>query len=103
MRLRTGRPGRFPSPEEAAEHEFTPQELAILEGRKSSQVIGSPETVRAGLAELLERTGADELMITTAAFSHTDRVRSYALLANVVEMEPRAVDAPAEAAGAPSA
>jgi alkanesulfonate monooxygenase SsuD/methylene tetrahydromethanopterin reductase-like flavin-dependent oxidoreductase (luciferase family) len=31
----------------------------------SSHVIGSPETVRAGLLDLVARTGADELIITT--------------------------------------
>ena len=84
VRLRSGRPGRFPSPEDAAAHQYTPHEEALLRERMSSQIIGGPATVRAGLVELAERTGADELMITTMTHSHTDRVRSYELLAETV-------------------
>ena len=84
VRLRSGRPGRFPSPEEAAAYQYTPSEQALLQERMSSQIIGEPATVRAGLAELAERTGADELMIITMVHSHPDRVRSYELVAEAV-------------------
>jgi luciferase family oxidoreductase group 1 len=84
VRLRSGRPGRFPSPEEAAAYQFAPHEQALLQERVSSQIIGGPDTVRAGLAELAERTGADELMIITMVHSHADRVRSYELVADAV-------------------
>jgi luciferase family oxidoreductase group 1 len=93
VRLRTGRPGRFPTPEEAAAYKYSPQEQALLDGRVGSQVIGGPATVRDGLKELIERTGADELMITTAVHSHAERVRSYELLAEVVGMWPAAATA----------
>ncbi len=81
VRLRSGRPGRFPSPEAAAAYQFAPFEQALLQERMNSQIIGGPATVRAGLAELAERTGADELMVTTMVHAHADRVRSYELLA----------------------
>jgi luciferase family oxidoreductase group 1 len=84
VRLRSGRPGRFPSPEEASAYEYTPFEQALLRERVGSQIIGGPSTVRAGLAELAERTGADELVITTVAYAHADRVRSYELVAEAV-------------------
>jgi luciferase family oxidoreductase group 1 len=88
VRLRSGHPGRFPSPEEAAAHEFTPFEEALLNERVGSQIVGGPETVRAGLAELVERTGANELMITTMAYAHEDRVRSYELVAEATGLRP---------------
>ncbi len=84
VRLRTGRPGRFPSPEEAAAYEYSPQERALLNERTSSQVIGGPGKVRDELKALVEQTGADELIITTAAHAHTDRIRSYELIAEAV-------------------
>jgi len=84
VRLRTGRPGRYPTPEEAAEHTFTPAEREIARGVGRSSVVGSPATVRAGLAELVERTGADELMITTMTHGHADRLESYRLVAEEV-------------------
>jgi alkanesulfonate monooxygenase SsuD/methylene tetrahydromethanopterin reductase-like flavin-dependent oxidoreductase (luciferase family) len=44
-------------------------------------VVGSPETVREGLAAFTERTGADELIITAQIFDHEARKRSYAIVA----------------------
>jgi hypothetical protein len=44
-------------------------------------VVGGPNAVRQGLDELLARTGADELMITTNVHDHQDRLRSYQLIA----------------------
>lgn len=83
LRLRTGRPGPFPSPEEAATHQFTPAEDAAIRGWTGSHIVGGPETVRAGLLALRERTGANELMITTNAYEHADRVRSYEIVADL--------------------
>lgn len=80
-RLRQGRPTRFPTPEEAAAHDFTPQEEATVRAVQGSAVIGGPERVRDGLAELAERTGAQELMLTTMVHAHSDRLRSYELVA----------------------
>jgi len=87
VRLRSGRPGRFPTPEEAETYEYSPQEQAILDQRVGSQVIGSPETVRNELQALVDRTAADELMITTGVHAHADRVRSYELIAEVTGLQ----------------
>ena len=92
VRLRSGRPGRFPSPEEAAAYKYAPSELALLEERTSSQVIGDPTTVRAGLAKLKEQFDADELMVTTTVYTHADRVHSYELLAQAMGLQPAEED-----------
>jgi len=81
LRLRAGRPGRLPSPEEAAAYPYTESEHAFLRDRQATQVIGSPETVRRGLAGLLEVTAADELMLTTMVFDPANRLRSFELVA----------------------
>jgi luciferase family oxidoreductase group 1 len=81
LRLRSGHPGRYPTPEAAAEYSFTPHEREALKGWTASHVVGDADTVRAGLAELVERTGADELMITTLTHGADDRLRSYRLVA----------------------
>jgi luciferase family oxidoreductase group 1 len=88
VRLRSGRPGRFPSPEEAAAYEYSPHEQALLAGRQSSQVVGTPQAVVEQLRALLDETSADELMITTAVHAHADRVRSYELLAEAGGLDP---------------
>ncbi|MGO2382239.1 MAG: LLM class flavin-dependent oxidoreductase, partial [Halomonas sp.] len=48
-------------------------------------IIGGPETVKAGLEDFQERTGADELMINSDFFDHADRVRSYEIVAHVAK------------------
>ncbi len=96
VRLRTGRPGRFPTPEEAEAYEFSPQEQALLDSRASSQIVGDPDQVVAGLRELVDHYEADEVIITTAVHAHADRVRSYELVAEAAGLEPREVGAPRE-------
>ncbi len=83
LRLRSGRPGPYPTPEEAAEFNPTPAERDAIRSWTASHVVGDPTTVHAGLAELAARTGADELMVTTMVSPHAERVRSYELLAEV--------------------
>jgi alkanesulfonate monooxygenase SsuD/methylene tetrahydromethanopterin reductase-like flavin-dependent oxidoreductase (luciferase family) len=82
--LRSGRPGTFPTPEEAAAYPYTEAERAFIDDRRSSQIIGSPDTVAKQVAELLESTGADELMVTTMVHDPVDRLRSFELLADLL-------------------
>jgi luciferase family oxidoreductase group 1 len=86
LRLRSGRPGRYPTPEEAARYRFTPAEKEFVRSFTASHVVGSPETVRRGLQELVERTGADELMLSTMVSDHRERIRSFELVAEVMDL-----------------
>jgi luciferase family oxidoreductase group 1 len=81
LRLRTGRPSRLPSPEEAAAYDYSPDESAFVDSWTASHVVGAPDTVRERLLELQERTQADELIVTTNVFDHADRLHSYELVA----------------------
>jgi alkanesulfonate monooxygenase SsuD/methylene tetrahydromethanopterin reductase-like flavin-dependent oxidoreductase (luciferase family) len=60
-----------------------PQEHAMLSQVLSSAAIGSPESVRTALTAFMERTGADELMVTCQIFDHRYRLRSYEIAAEV--------------------
>ena len=80
VQMRTGRPGQLPSPEEAALHEFTPIETEIAAEAMATHVIGDPDAVVDGLSSLLERTQADEFMISTRLHSLEARITSYELL-----------------------
>jgi luciferase family oxidoreductase group 1 len=82
LRLRQGRPDVYPSPEEAEEYNFTPFERQMVEDWTRSHVVGDVSTVRAGLESLVERTGADELMVTTVASPYEERVASFTRLAH---------------------
>ncbi|ABE30282.1 luciferase oxidoreductase, group 1 family protein [Paraburkholderia xenovorans LB400] len=78
-----GRPGKLPSPEEVAAHPWTQEDLAFVRQRRRGQAIGSPETVRSVLTELLEATGADELMMTTQMYRLEDRIRSLEMVSEM--------------------
>ena len=75
-----GQRGFLPPPVESIEAVWTPGEKAQVGRMLSCSVVGSPETVRAGLARLSEETGVDEWMVASAIFDHGARVRSYELL-----------------------
>ncbi|MFG3287804.1 LLM class flavin-dependent oxidoreductase [Streptomyces sp. NPDC048179] len=81
LRLRTGRPGLFPDPDEAEKHEFSPMEEEFVHSWTSNIVHGTADEVRAGLDDLQKRTGADELMLTSHAHRGELRLRSYELVA----------------------
>jgi luciferase family oxidoreductase group 1 len=83
LRLRQGRPSRLATPDEAAAHPYTDAERAVAEQRLDGQAMGSPSTVHRQLADLVEATGADELMLTTMVYDIADRARSFELVAEV--------------------
>jgi luciferase family oxidoreductase group 1 len=89
LRLRTGRPQPLATPEEAAAYQYGPGEREFATDRFASQAVGSPETVRAKLTDLVQRTGADELMLTTMVYDIADRIRSFLrLTAKVAGAQP---------------
>lgn len=82
VRLRTGRPGLVPTPEEAEAYTFSPMEREFITSWNANVIHGTADEVRAGLDDLHKRTGADELMITGNAHSGDVRLRSYELIAD---------------------
>jgi luciferase family oxidoreductase group 1 len=83
VNLRSGRPAKLPPPLAGYRDKVGPAERALLDGVLSCATIGSPATVRDGLRAFIERTGADELMITSQMFDHRARLRSYEIAAQV--------------------
>lgn len=84
LRLRSGMPGTWPSEaetREAAAH-YSCSQTAVVQDRLASVLTGSAEQVVAGLADLGDRTGADELMVSTMTHDPADRTSSYQLLAD---------------------
>ncbi|WP_369925428.1 LLM class flavin-dependent oxidoreductase [Xanthomonas sp. NCPPB 2632] len=79
--LRRGAPGQLPPPVNSMDGVWTPMEQAQVDHALSCAVVGSPDTVRDGLAAFIARTGADELIITAQVFDHEARKRSYTLVA----------------------
>ncbi|MEU6985492.1 LLM class flavin-dependent oxidoreductase [Streptomyces sp. NPDC046324] len=86
LRLRMGRPGLIPTPEEAEAYPFSPTERDFVESWLANIVHGTADEVRTGLDDLRKRTGADELMITANAHGGDVRLRSYELIADAYRM-----------------
>jgi luciferase family oxidoreductase group 1 len=83
LNLRRGRPGLLPRPVDSMDGQWSPSEEAMVKRAFREAVVGSPETIRRGLAAFLSRTGVDELMITAAIHDQAARLRSFALVAGV--------------------
>jgi luciferase family oxidoreductase group 1 len=81
--LRRGTPAQLPPPVDSMDGLWTPLEQAGVEHAFREAVIGSPATVKRGLAAFLRRTGVDELMVTAAIHDHTARLRSFELVAQI--------------------
>ncbi|HEX4168936.1 MAG TPA: LLM class flavin-dependent oxidoreductase [Bryobacteraceae bacterium] len=61
---------------------WTPQEESVIGQRVS--IVGGKTSVRNAIAQLVERTGVDELMIVCDCYEYSDRVRSHAILTDAV-------------------
>jgi luciferase family oxidoreductase group 1 len=81
VRLYTGRPGPYPSVEQAVRYPYSPHELAIVEHARRRTVTGAPEQVRARLLALADEYGVSELVVVTITHDPKARLRSYELLA----------------------
>ncbi len=58
-------------------------ERAAVESRLGAAIVGSNATVKAGLEKLAADTGADEIIVVTDTYDHTDRLQSYHRVAKV--------------------
>ena len=83
VNLRTGNPTKLKPPVEGYLDLLGPAERGMLDSVLSCTAIGSPATVAHQLKAFIERTGADELMITSQIFDHKARLRSYEITADI--------------------
>jgi alkanesulfonate monooxygenase SsuD/methylene tetrahydromethanopterin reductase-like flavin-dependent oxidoreductase (luciferase family) len=80
---RTGRPSRVLLPVANFMARLDPYAQAILADAFACAIVGGPDTVRRGLEDMIQRTGADELMVTASIFDHGKRKRSFEIVAEV--------------------
>jgi luciferase family oxidoreductase group 1 len=76
-----GKRGLSQPPIDDIETYWSPVEKAQAMQMLVRSIIGSPDTVRAGLAGLFAETGADELMVVSDIYDHGARLHSYELIA----------------------
>ena len=63
---------------------WSPIEKAQVSNMLACSFVGSPQTVSAGLEKFIQQTAADELMVASAIYDHSARLRSYELLAGIM-------------------
>ncbi|HYF53803.1 MAG TPA: LLM class flavin-dependent oxidoreductase [Salinarimonas sp.] len=76
-----GTRGQLPPPIDDIEAYWSPMEKAQASRMLACSFVGSPATVREGLAAFARDTGADEIVVASAIHDHAARLRSYELLA----------------------
>lgn len=89
--LRAGRPIRLPPPREGYADELPLEARAMLRQILAASAIGNTSTVRAKIDEFVERTKADELIVTAQVYDQRARLRSYELLMEAVSQPEIAV------------
>jgi len=62
---------------------WTPQEKVQVQQMLACSIVGGPDTVRSGITALLDRTGADELMVVSETHDFQTRLRSFEIIAEV--------------------
>ncbi len=82
VRLLSGHPIPFPSPEEALSQPLTAQEEKLLSTVAKRSIVGTGEQVRERLTTLAEAHQAEELVVVTITYDYASRLRSYELLAD---------------------
>ena len=84
VNLRSGRPTTLPPPRRDYDGQLRPMERHLLASVLEYSAIGSRETVARAMQAFVDRTGADELIISSMPYEHEARLRSYELVAEIV-------------------
>jgi luciferase family oxidoreductase group 1 len=84
VRLRSGDPGKLPPPIPGYRETLPESAQAMLERLSVARAVGSPETVAAKIARFVERTRADEIVVSGATFDPAARRRSLELTMQAV-------------------
>jgi luciferase family oxidoreductase group 1 len=79
VRLRTGNPGQLPPPVAGYRDTLPLQAQSLLAHIGQASAIGSPATVREAIGRFVERTQADEIIVSGATYDPAVRERSLEL------------------------
>jgi alkanesulfonate monooxygenase SsuD/methylene tetrahydromethanopterin reductase-like flavin-dependent oxidoreductase (luciferase family) len=92
LRLIRNQPVELLPPVDSMEPLWQDWERAAVQNKLGAAIVGSDATVKAGLEKLVEDTVADEVIVVTDTYEHSDRIESYrrvAGIASVFEVNPR--------------
>ena len=83
VNLRTGRFGKFPTPQPGYYEALDPASRAMLDQALSCSAVGSPDTVRGRLSDFVQTHQPDEIIVASQIWDHAARKRSYEILGEV--------------------
>jgi len=83
LRLIRNEPVELLPPVDSMEPLWNEFERAAVENKLRSAIVGSSQTMKAGLEKLVAETAADEVIVVTDTYEHEDRLRSYERVAQV--------------------
>ena len=84
INLIRGNPGRIQPPVDDMGEIWTPSEKSMVQQRLGGTIVGGPEKVRKELFEFIDRTSTNELMIHTMMYDHSARIKSYEIVAGIM-------------------
>ncbi|MBS1804297.1 MAG: LLM class flavin-dependent oxidoreductase [Acidobacteria bacterium] len=85
LRLIRNQPVELLPPVDSMDALWNDFDRAAVESRLREAIVGSEATVKAGIEDLLTRTGADEVIAVTDTWDHNARLESYRRLATVAD------------------
>jgi luciferase family oxidoreductase group 1 len=86
LRLIRDQPVELLPPVDSMEGLWQDWERAAVESKLGAAIVGSNATVKAGLEKLVSDTAANEVIVVTDTYEHTDRIESYRRVAGVATM-----------------
>ncbi|HET9638899.1 MAG TPA: LLM class flavin-dependent oxidoreductase [Allosphingosinicella sp.] len=84
VNLRSGNPAKLPPPDAGYAETLPAPARAMLDQVLACSAIGDSATVAEKIEAFVERTGADELMVTSQIYDHRARLRPYEIVAEAV-------------------
>lgn len=87
LNLRSGKTTMLQPPIENIDQAWTPYEQEIVRQRheQPSTIIGDQQMVKEKLTQFINETEADEVIINSQIFHHEDRLRSYEIVAELMD------------------
>src|SRR3954465_15453704 len=96
LNLIRGRPGKVPPPTDDVQSFWSPDERIAIEHRTRYAAVGGPDEVQRRLRDIIDKTGADEIIPTAQIFDRSAGLRSFEIAATLLrEMLATAVAAKA--------
>jgi len=85
LRLIRNQPVELLPPVDSMDPLWNEFERAAVENKLAAAIVGSSSTVQTGMEKLVSETMADEVIVVTDTYEHTDRLRSYELVAEIAK------------------